>query len=131
MDLILTLLFEVFGEILFGLAWQVIAYIVGVPVTHALGKRGPLNPWAVLAAYALFGAALAGVSLWPFPDSLLRPTWARAANLLLTPVLAGLAMAALGHLRLKHKAAPGPLENFAAGFAFAWAFAALRFAFAR
>src|SRR5262245_27450990 len=83
-----------------------------------------------LIAYALCGLAPGGLSLLVVPRSFIARPGLRLLNLIVTPVLAGLVMAAVGSLQKKKGKAPLRIDSFGHGFAFALGMAAVRFAFA-
>lgn len=89
----------------------------------------PPNPFLSTIGYALFGAAVGGLSLLIFGDYLVSAPW-RVANLLVTPVLAGLLMAALGMARVRRGQAIFRIDRFAYGYVFALALAVVRYRFA-
>jgi hypothetical protein len=124
-----SLLLAIVAETLFvGLA-----LVAGYGAGRALAAPLALDARPGRAAFvmAALGASLGAASLLAFPLALAREPPARWAAFVIAPLLAGGALAALGHLRRKHRQAPRGSETFAAGFAFAVAFAALRLAFAR
>jgi hypothetical protein len=57
---------------------------------------------------------------------LIESHWLRAANLVLTPLVAGFTMAGLGAWRRRREKDVIRLETFACGFLFAFAMAAAR-----
>ncbi len=88
------------------------------------------NVWLAVLGYALLGAGLGALSLWAFPGHLTREGWPRLLNLVLTPVLAGLAMAWLGRWRARRGDPVLRIDRFAYGYLFALAVAVVRFNFA-
>ena len=93
-------------------------------------RRRP-NVWLAVPGYALLGALLGGLSLWLFPGHLTREGWPRLLNLVLTPVLAGLAMALLGRWRARRGDPVLRIDRFAYGYLFALAVAVVRYNFAQ
>lgn len=92
-------------------------------------RRKP-NVWLAVLGYALLGTLLGAISLWAFPNHLTRDGWPRLLNLVVTPVLAGLAMALLGRWRARRGDPVLRIDKFAYGYLFALAVAAVRYAFA-
>jgi hypothetical protein len=127
MEALLEILLEAAGELLFELVLQLV---------FELGARVLLAPFRTFAAslrtpwFALAGAAAGAVSLAVAPHAWLARPWLRVANLVLSPLLAGGAVAALGAFRARRGLVVLPLDRFVGGFAFALAFALVRFAFA-
>jgi hypothetical protein len=116
-------LLEVFGQVFLELGFRGLA-----EVFHEGEAR---NPALALVGYALYGLTAGGLSLLLFPRSFIRRRSLRIANLLVSPIAAGLVMAALGAYERKQGKAPLRLDSFAYGFVFALGVALIRFAFAR
>lgn len=113
LELLLQLVFEVLAEL--GL--------------RSLSEpfRKPPNPWVAALGYAIFGATAGGISLYVVSDSLIHgETW-RWLNLIATPVLAGLAMAALGAWRGRRGQRAIRIDRFSYGYLFALCMALVRF----
>src|SRR5262245_21813005 len=120
MEFLLELLFEVLLEI-------VGAILFDLPL-HALAQFIRDRP-AILKGLTCLGFGLiAGVlSLWIFPQALVRSSTMHGINLLITPVLAGLTMSAIGYIRKNQGKLVVYLESFSYGFLFAFAMALVRF----
>jgi hypothetical protein len=95
---------------------------------HAF-KRDNVAVRPVLSAllYIALGAALGWVSTLIFPQHLISHPYAGVANLVLTPVALGLLMGAIGAWRFRRGSELVRLDKFAYGYAFALAFALVRF----
>lgn len=132
---------EILAEILFALlAW--VAEILLQVVFEALAElgvrtlRAPFKPAReaspLLAAvgYAIYGAAVGGISLWFFPAPYLEADWARIANLVVSPLAAGAVMSMVGAWRRGRGEALIRLDRFSYGVLFALAMALVRFVFA-
>jgi hypothetical protein len=117
--LILQLLFEGLAEL--GLE----------SIREAVRPSRPPQPVFAVFGYALLGALFGLLSLWPFPNSFTHHTWLRIANLIITPVVAGFAMVALGRWRMRRGQGGLYLHRFGYGLLFALTFALVRFAFTR
>jgi hypothetical protein len=118
LQFIFEMVLQIIGEALFEL---------GVRGVRETFKRPPPSPALAAVGYVILGAIAGGISLWLFPNLFIGPTWARWANLVLTPVAAGVAMAGIGRLRLKKGQAIVRLDTFAYGFLFALPMAVVRF----
>lgn len=132
---------EILAEILFSLlAW--VAELLLQVVLEALAGAGlrslkaPFRParelspgWAA-AGYTIYGAAIGGLSLLVFPAPWLESTWARIANLLVTPLAAGALMALMGAWRRRRGEDLIRLDRFSYGALFALAMALVRYFFA-
>jgi hypothetical protein len=85
-------------------------------------KKSP-NPLLGGVGCALFGALAGAFSLWWFPNLFITSHAGRFANLIVTPVLSGLAMAALGAWRRRRDQPTVLLDRFAYALIFAIAIA--------
>lgn len=117
---------EVLGELLLQVVVEALAQAGVHAVRHPDAPPKPHSPWLVALGYAVFGAVGGGLSLWVFPDYLIRSTPGRVAYLLLAPVAAGAAVAAIGLWRSKRGLPRYGIDRFACGYVFALAFALVR-----
>jgi hypothetical protein len=129
MDFLIELLFEFLGELFFEFALQALAELGARMLLASLGSRA--SSLLRLPGLALLGAALGGTTLLVFPSRLFATQALRVANLVITPVLLGALMAMLGARRIRRGLMVLPIDRFVGGFAFALAFAIVRFVFAR
>ena len=99
---------------------------------HSLAEpfRREPNPWLAAVGYTVFGAALGGISLLVFPDYLMANKSLRIANAVLSPIAAGLSMAAVGKWRARRGQAVLRIDKFAYGYLFALSLGLVRFWFA-
>ena len=128
---------EIIAEIFLGFIVEVLIPLVGEfsieALLYCLGE--PLKSRerrnAVLAGigYFLIGLILGGVSLLIFPRSFVRSETFHGINLLITPLVSGLVMAALGRWRERHGKPILRLDSFVYGFVFAFAMALVRFVY--
>ena len=128
MEVIFEILFGFFGELILQLFGEILVEIGLHSVAEPFRKKP--NPWLAAIAYALFGAALGGLSLLVFPDYLMHHKGLRVANTALSPIFAGLSMAAIGKWRAKRGQDVLRIDRFAYGYLFALGFALVRFWFA-
>lgn len=117
-------LFELIGELLL----QIVVEILGELGFRAMGEpfRKQRHPWLLGAGYALLGAVAGVLSLGVFPDYLVAPPF-RIANLIVTPLLVGLMMSALGAWRAQQGLFLLRWDRFIYGYVFALAFALIRY----
>jgi hypothetical protein len=127
MEFIFELLFEIFGELLLQLLLELL-FEVGLRSVKAPFKAAP-NPFFGALGYALFGAMAGGLSLWWFPNLFIGSHAGRIANVVVTPLLSGAAMAALGAWRRRRDQPTILLDRFAYAFIFAMAMALVRLRF--
>lgn len=119
-------LLELVGELILQLLLEGL-WELGLHCVHKRrGPRRPWSPWLAGPAYAALGALTGILSLWMFPNVLIDTPWVRVLNLLLTPILAGALMAAMGAWRRRRQDTVIRLDKFAYGFLFALAMAAVR-----
>ena len=124
----LELLFEFFTEFLLQIVVELLAEIGLRSATEPFRK--PPNPWLAAIGYAIFGATAGGISLFVLPEPLVQEETWRLVNLAVTPVLAGLAMAAMGAWRVRRGQQTLRIDRFSYGYLFALCMAIVRFHFA-
>jgi len=127
MEFIFELLFELFGELLLQIAFELLAEF-GWRGLGALFRKSA-HPLVAGVGYAVFGAIAGGLSLWVFPNLFIASHLGRVANVVVTPILAGAAMATLGAWRRRRDQSTVLLDRFAYAFIFAMAMALVRFRF--
>ncbi len=125
MEVILELLFQLFGEILLQLGFQGL----GVIGSHAIApyREGARSHTLSIISHLLIGAALGGLTLIFWRHSWMTTELGRVAYLVLSPVAAGAASAGLGHLIRQRGKDTVPLERFGYGYLFAFSFSLVRF----
>lgn len=127
-EAIFEFLFSILGELLL----QVLGELLVNMGFHSLAepmRRRP-NPWLAAVGYLLFGAVVGGLSLLVFPDYLVASKNLRVANAALSPILAGLCVAALGAWRARYGQPVLRIDKFAYGYLFALSLGLVRFWFA-
>lgn len=119
LQFIAELLLQIFIEALaeFGVNW----------VRDAVRRERPLHPLVAAIAYAALGALAGWGSLLLFPSLFITSGVMRVVSLLVTPLLAGASMAALGEWRRRRNEEPVLLARFTYGFLFAFVMAAVRY----
>ena len=80
--------------------------------------------------YVVVGGMLGAASVFIFPQSFIGHYDLRILNLIITPILAGLAMMAVGSVRRKKGQEPILLDSFTYGALFAFSLQIVRFLFA-
>lgn len=119
-ELLLELVFQLFGEVLVEWGLQRLA----------APRPRDANVWLAVLGYLLLGALTGAASLWLWPHAFTRDGWPRLFSLVFTPVAAGLAMTLLGHWRARRGDPVLRIDRFAVGYLFALALAVVRFNFA-
>jgi hypothetical protein len=121
----LEFLVQLLGEFLI----QVIGQVLVELGMHAMIEPflKPPKPWVASVGYAIFGLILGLLSLFAFPEYLVHSGGLRIANLILTPMVVGACMAALGAWRVKRGDNALRIDKFAYGYLFALSIAIVRF----
>jgi len=121
-------LIEILGEFVLQFVGEVLLE-VGLQALAAPFRK---ESSAFLAAvgYAVFGAVLGALSLLVLPHYLMADKSLRVANAALSPIMAGLGMAAMGKWRARRGQAVLRIDKFAYGYLFALGFGLVRFGFA-
>ena len=123
MEFLFEVLFEALLE--FGISAIVAAAYRFLRRFRITARRG--NPVAAAALLVIVGLGLGFLSVLIFPRPLVRPSKLHGISLLISPLIAGLAMATVGRGVQRRGRAPVRIESFGYGFAFAFAFALIRF----
>ena len=126
---------EIIGELILGLITEIIIPLIFELVFEALA-RSLAEPFMsrenrnyVLAAigYFLIGLMVGFFSLLILPESFVRSERFHGISLVITPVVCGLVMAAIGRWRLRQGKTLLRLDTFIYGFIFAFPVALVRF----
>lgn len=125
----IEILFQFLGEFLLQLFAELLIQL-GVHAVAEPTQRRP-RPWLAAIGYFLIGAFIGGLSLLVMRSHFVTHETLRIANLILTPVAAGVCMSAVGAWRARRGHALLRIDRFAYGYLFALAFALVRFALAR
>lgn len=135
MEIIAELIFRIFGwvlqflgELVLQVIFEGLAELLGHSTKNTF-RRLP-RPWLAAIGYLTFGALAGALTVWLFPELFIKEQWLRLANLLLTPLAAGLIMEAIGAWRTRREKEVLRLESFTHGFCFAFGMAVVRYAFA-
>lgn len=128
MDVLIELLLGFLGELVLPLIWEIFAE-VGLQSLAEPFKKQP-RPWVAALGYLAFGAAFGGLSLLVLPRHLLGSHGLRVVSAALSPIVAGVGMAALGAWRARRGQRVLRIDRFSYGYGFALAFGLVRFWFA-
>jgi len=119
MSLLIELLIEFFvqfvGELLFEVAAQ-----------NVKRDKPLVHPVLAVPVYAFIGGGLGLISAVVFPHHLIAHPMAKYVNLVVTPLIVGLAIGAVGAWRVKRGGTLVRIDKFWYGYAFALAFALSR-----
>ncbi len=126
LDFIINVLLPI-GEFL-----VVVSAELFVDITMHLCARQTRKPKPIYAGtgYCLLGIILGILSLFVFPEQLIKSNVLLIANLLCTPLLVGTVMMITGRYRAKRGKYIIGLETFAYGFLFAFSMSLVRYVWA-
>jgi hypothetical protein len=133
MELLAELLLTVLGwvaEVVLQVAFEALAEMGLRTLGEPFKPAREASPLVAAVGYAIYGAAIGGISLWFFPAPYLEAPWARIANVAVSPLAAGAVMSMLGAWRRGRGEALIRLDRFSYGALFALSMALVRFAFA-
>lgn len=119
MEDLLGFIFELLFEALFEIVLSAIVAGVYRSVRHfrVTARRG--NPIVAAVLLVIVGLVLGFLSVLIFPHPLVHPSKVHGISLLISPLVAGIAMAAVGRGVRRRGRAPVQIESFGFGFAFA------------
>jgi hypothetical protein len=128
---------EIIAELLLGFIVEILLPLIGEIsfefLLRSLGEpfvaRERRNAFTAGVGYFLLGLILGAASLLIFPRSFVRSERFHGINLLITPVVSGLVMAAIGRWREREGKTLLRLDSFVYGFVFALAMALVRFVY--
>lgn len=148
MELIFELLAQIFiwilevcGELLIQILGESVAGLFEGKVAQRRALRASTGPvaasppsfWQAMAKcvlYTLAGAAIGWMSTLVFPHLLIRIPALELLHIVVSPVLAALAMVWIGRWRSQHDKAPVGFDRFMYAYCFALAMAVVRNAYA-
>ncbi|MCA8944342.1 MAG: hypothetical protein KDB80_17385 [Planctomycetes bacterium] len=123
------LILEVFGEVILLAIAEAIGHLIselGLRVRGDVSEK-PANPVILVLGYTLFGSLLGALSVVALPKLLIASHVGRIVNLVLSPIVVGLGMAAFGAWRARRGRRVLRIDRLAFGGAFALGFALVRF----
>ena len=123
------MLFEVFGEAILQVVFEVLAE-VGIHLARGKAPHAESRRAWRLVGYPILGAMVGGLSLLVFSHSFAHSHAARVATFLLAPLAAAGSVVFLGILRAKRGQEPVALDRFVYGYLFALGFACVRYVWA-
>jgi hypothetical protein len=125
-------LLELLAQFVFELLVQLIGQVLFEAGLHVLAApfRRQQNPWVSALGYVVLGLMLGALTLWIVPAHVVKAPALRWANLLLSPVLAGICMSLIGTWRANRGQFLLRMDRFSYGYLFAFSVAAVRFVWA-
>ena len=129
MEILLEFVLQILGELLFQLGFEMLAELGFRGLQEPFRRPKPLHPILAGICYLIFGAVAGLLSLLLLPHLMIDSAVGRVANLVVTPVSAGLFMSLVGVWLRRRGEDVVRLDRFAYGFLFAMAMALVRFQF--
>jgi hypothetical protein len=120
---------ELFGEFLLELAGAALLDLASRAIAKVFETFRFENTLLASISYALLGASAGGLSLLIFPRRLVRSSRLHGINVLLSPIVTGLAMSLIGSMLSRYGKKVTRIESFRYGFAVAFGIALVRFLF--
>jgi hypothetical protein len=120
-EIVLELLLQLFGELF-------VEFFIRAGARIPWVNRAATNLLTALVYFGI-GAVIGLVSLLFFPEAFVRSESLHGISLVITPVLAGMVMAAIGWIRTQQGKLALQIERFSYGFALAFGMALIRFYF--
>ncbi len=116
MGILLELFLQIFGEF----ALDILLHLLP-------SSARDRNIYFGILGYSLLGAVVGALTLFVFPDHLIRSSGLQIANLIVTPLLVAALMAQIGAMRRRRDKRVVRLEEFIYAYATALTFAVVRF----
>jgi hypothetical protein len=129
MELILEALLQLLGELCLQVFFELAVELGYHRLAETLRERSR-NPVLATIGFVIWGGIAGGISLLIFPYSVVTDPTFRQLNLVVTPLLAGFVMTAIGRLRARKGQDLVRLDRFGYAFAFALSMATVRFIWA-
>ena len=130
-DVLLNVVFglvQLLGELFLQLFAEGVAGVFGHAARRRSSRHRAVPHWLSITAWLTAGAGAGWFSVVIFPVLIIDAEWMRIANVVLTPVVAGLIMGKIGTWRESRDMDVLRLESFAYGFSIAFAMALVRYA---
>jgi hypothetical protein len=126
MELILELVLELFGEVIFQVLME-----AGLATAHEAAGRKNRNPILATVGYGMLGAILGALSLWLLPMRLFGHAPVSGLSLVVSPLVMGIVMQLWGGLRRARGHRTTNLATWYGGAAFAFGLSLVRFLWIR
>lgn len=131
LSVLLSALMELFLEVFFELVGAALLDIASRALAKVFDEKVSSPAVASFFGYGLLGVLIGAYSVIIFPHPLVHPSRIRGISVLVSPVIAGVAMSLIGSTLRKRDKKVVQIESFGYGFAFAFGMAAVRFFFAK
>ena len=127
----MELLFELISEVLAEVVLQIVAeglFELGFySLSEALNRKQRRNPILASIGYLLWGGIIGVVTVIIFPTLMIKNATLRILNIIISPIMAGLAMSAVGSWRKRMGQDLLRIDSFLYGALFAFGLAIVRY----
>ena len=127
MELIFELIFEVLAEVVLQIVAEGLFELGLYSLSEALNRKRRRNPILASIGYLLWGGIIGVVTVFIFPTLMIKNATLRILNLIISPVMAGLAMSAIGSWRKRKGQDLLRIDSFLYGALFAFGLAIVRY----
>ena len=127
MEIIFEIVFQFFVEIFIQIFAEALFELGFYSLAEALNRKERRNPVLASIGYLLWGGIIGLITIFVFPTLMIKNQVLRILNLFLSPVLAGLAMSAIGSWRRKRGQDTLRIDSFIYGALFAFGLAIMRY----
>jgi len=127
LEIIFEIIFQFFAEIFIQVFAEALFELGFYGLAEALKKKRRRNPFLASIGYLIWGGIIGGITLFIFPNLMIKNPILRILNLVISPIVAGLAMSALGSWRRKRGQDTLRIDSFIYGALFAFGLAIVRF----
>ncbi len=131
MEIIFEVLFQFLFEFLLQIVFEGLVEVGLHGLADVFKSEKDRNPVLSFIGYLILGLITGAASLWVFPHSFIRSSRLHGISLIITPLLAGLLMSAIGNLRERKGKAIIRLDTFSFGFIFAFGMAVVRLVYTK
>jgi hypothetical protein len=123
---ILLALAEIFFEVFLEIAGEALLDLITRAASDVLRPTRPRRPIITIVACVFLGALAGTATLTIFPHPLFHPSKVRGISLLISPILTGMFMSAVGSILRRHGKRVVQIESFPYAFAFAFGMSLVR-----
>jgi hypothetical protein len=123
---LLLALLEIFFEVFLELAGETLLDLITRAASDVLRPTRPRRPIATIFACVFLGALAGTATLTIFPHPLFHPSKVRGISLVISPILTGMLMSALGAMLRRRGKRVVQIESFPYAFAFAFGMSLVR-----
>jgi hypothetical protein len=127
LEIIFELIFEVLAELVLQIVAEALFELGFYSLAEALDRKRRRNPLLASIGYLLWGGIIGVITVFIFPVLMIKNPTVRILNLIISPLIAGLAMSAIGSWRRRKGQDLLRIDSFFYGALFAFGLAIVRF----